>query len=348
MRQTQPLQKAKSYQDSSYQGQNTHVFFKLKLKNNPRFDVGLIGEKDSGESFTWNQKSKGFDFYSAYIQVKDRGPLKNLIFGDYRLQMGQGLVYGSGYTPGKGRETLLAVRRNGLNLRPHHSLRETGFFRGVMTTFDFPQIQFGGHASLLKQDGNISNDGLMASDYVSSSQKSGLHQTSSQIEAKNSLNEHSLDRFIALKPTRSLRVDITYLASHFSIPLTANRSLSHAFYGDNNQIGSLYYDWNFENFLIFGEGAISQSGGKGWVTGIMVNLLPEIDLSMVYRNYDSDFHSFYGKAFGEKNVNNNEKGLYWSLKIKPNTKHLFTPIMTYSGLTLYNIKCTALLKALSI
>ncbi len=80
----------------------------------------------------------------------------------------------------------------------------------------------------------------------------------------------------------------------------------------------------------------------------MVNLLPEIDLSMVYRNYDSDFHSFYGKAFGEKNVNNNEKGLYWSLKIKPNTKHLFTPILTYSGLTLYNIKCTALLKALSI
>jgi hypothetical protein len=50
--------------------------------------------------------------------VKDRGPLKNLIFGDYRLQMGQGLVYGSGYAPGKGRETLLAVRRNGLNLRP--------------------------------------------------------------------------------------------------------------------------------------------------------------------------------------------------------------------------------------
>mgnify|MGYP000132280986 CR=1 FL=1 len=40
-------------------------FFKLKLKYNPRFDVGLIGEKDSGESFTWNQKSKGFDFYSA-------------------------------------------------------------------------------------------------------------------------------------------------------------------------------------------------------------------------------------------------------------------------------------------
>ena len=66
--------------------------------------MGLIGEKDSGESFTWNQKSKGFDFYSAYIQVKDRGPLKNLIFGDYRLQMGQGLVYGSGYAPGKGRE----------------------------------------------------------------------------------------------------------------------------------------------------------------------------------------------------------------------------------------------------
>lgn len=176
LRQTQPLQKAKGYQDSSsYEGHNAHVFFKLKLKNSSRFDVGLIGEKDSGEPFTWDQKSKGFDFYSAYIQVKDRGPLKNLIVGDYRLQMGQGLVYGSGYAPGKGRETLLAVRRNGLNLRPHHSLRETGFFRGFMATFDFPQIQFGGHASLLKQDGNISNDGLMAFDYISSLQKSGLH-----------------------------------------------------------------------------------------------------------------------------------------------------------------------------
>ena len=325
LRQTQPLQKAKGYQDSSlYKGRNAHVFFKLKLKNSTRFDLGLIGEKDSGESFTWDQKSKGFDFYSAYIQVKDRGPLKNLIVGDYRLQMGQGLVYGSGYAPGKGRETLLAVRRNGLNIRPHHSLRETGFFRGFIATFDFPQIQFGWHASLLKQDGNISNDDLTASDYVSSLQKSGLHQTSNQIEAKNSLNERSLGGFFALKPTRSLRMGITYLASHFSLPLAANKSLSHAFYGDKNQIGSMYYDWNFENFLIFGEGAISQSGGKGWVTGMMVNLLPKIDLSMVYRNYDSDFHSFYGNAFGEKNANNNEKGLYWGLKIKPNIKHLFT------------------------
>tara|TARA_E500000331_G_scaffold47531_1_gene40249 strand:+ start:374 stop:1357 length:984 start_codon:yes stop_codon:yes gene_type:complete len=117
---------------------------------------------------------------------------------------------------------------------------------------------------------------------------------------------------------------ITYLSSHFSIPLAANRSLSQVFYGDKNQIGSLYYDWNFENFLIFGEVAISQSRGKGCLTGMMVNLLPKIDLIMVYRNYDSDLHSFYGKAFREKNVNNNEKGLYWGLKIKPNTKHLFT------------------------
>ena len=37
---------------------------------------------------------------------------------------------------------------------------------------------------------------------------------------------------------------------------------AHVFYGDRNQIGSLYYDWNFENFLIFGERAIPQSGGK--------------------------------------------------------------------------------------
>ncbi|MDA9906060.1 hypothetical protein N9D01_01845, partial [Cyclobacteriaceae bacterium] len=119
-------------------------------------------------------------------------------------------------------------------------------------------------------DGNISNDGLAASDYVNSLQKSGLHQTSNQIEAKNSLNERSLGGFITLKPTRSLRMGITYLASQFSLPLAANKSLSPAFYGDKNQIGSLYYDWNFENFLIFGEAAISQSGGKGWVTGMMV------------------------------------------------------------------------------
>ncbi len=91
----------------------------------------------------------------------------------------------------------------------------------------------------------------------------------------------------------------------------------------NYNIGA-NFNYNWQNFTFFGEGARSRSGGLGVVTGVLAGLSDKIDFSMLFRHYDRDFHSFYGLAFSEGSRNINETGLYWGIKYKPNRRWILT------------------------
>lgn len=64
---------------------------------------GVAAEKDAGEPFFTPGIDgdllgrTGFDYYSGYVQLKDRGFLRNLTLGTYRLSFGQGLVMNTNF-----------------------------------------------------------------------------------------------------------------------------------------------------------------------------------------------------------------------------------------------------------
>jgi hypothetical protein len=82
----------------------------------------------------------------------------------------------------------------------------------------------------------------------------------------------------------------------------------------------MYYGFQWQNIVTFGELARSSSGGNGLVLGIIAVLSSSLDLALLYRKYDPNFHSFYGNAFGESSSNSNEEGGYIGLKYKWNSK----------------------------
>ncbi|MGX7836064.1 hypothetical protein ACWKSR_13010, partial [Campylobacter fetus subsp. venerealis] len=61
---------------------------------------------------------------------------------------------------------------------------------------------------------------------------------------------------------------------------------------------------------MFGESALSQSGGKGQVLGFVSSLSKQVDFSLLWRKYDKDYHSFYANAFAESTRPVNEQGVY--------------------------------------
>jgi hypothetical protein len=62
---------------------------RYKYANPKNLSIGFTIEKDEGEN-NWT------DFTSFHVQIQNKGILKNLIVGDYQLQMGQGLATGEG------------------------------------------------------------------------------------------------------------------------------------------------------------------------------------------------------------------------------------------------------------
>src|SRR5690606_23158683 len=99
-----------------YQGSPDKFLLRYRLSHPKDFSFGVTAEKDAGEPFGWQPGKRlyGFDFYSAHVQLYDRGAFKTIALGDYQLQFGQGLLLSSGFSVGKGAETITTVRRSQL------------------------------------------------------------------------------------------------------------------------------------------------------------------------------------------------------------------------------------------
>lgn len=175
---------------SRYLGDPNDVYARLRLQQPGDFSLGLTADKDAGEPFVWDGSTRryGMDFLSFHYSLYNKGAMKMLTLGDYQLQFGQGLVFGAGFSVGKGSETVATVRRSSLGLRPYTSVLETGFFRGGAVTYRTGSFEWTGMYSRAPRNASIQvlQDSLASADgHLSSLVLSGYHRTASEIQKKH-------------------------------------------------------------------------------------------------------------------------------------------------------------------
>jgi hypothetical protein len=200
---------------------------------------------------------------------------------------------------------------------------EFGFFRGIGLTRQFKNWQASLIASHAARDGRISIalDSLDSdSEIISSFSQSGLHRTPSELSTKNQFQETSLGGNTQYAhPSGRFQLGANALFTRFSRPWVRTPQIYNRFEfaGKSNLVSSLYFNYNWKNFFLFGESALSQSGGSGTVLGFVSSLSKQVDFSLLWRNYDKDFHSFYSSGFAENTRPTNERGVYMGIQIKP-------------------------------
>lgn len=330
-RNNQTLEQKKGYtplvgkEKVRYLGSPGQFYVRYRVQNSKNFTAGFTLEKDDGEKWGFNFKQKKFlaDFSSFHAQVNTQSILKKLHLGDYTMQFGQGLVAASGFYLGKGSETVLAVRRNSLGVRPYTSVIEGNFFRGAAANFGFKSIEASIFASRVSKSANLVISKTDSSRSISSIGTDGYHRTESEIADKNILKENMLGFQLAWNSkNQNLKIESLALFTHLDKPwIKANQPYNkYEFKGQNQHILGLNYSYYLQNFNFFGEIAQSQSKGTGMVHGLIWSLGKKLDLSAVYRKYDKNFHTFYGLGFGENSRNINEKGVYFGAKFSPSRK----------------------------
>ncbi|MBV6647101.1 MAG: helix-hairpin-helix domain-containing protein [Cyclobacteriaceae bacterium] len=321
LRNTTTLQRARGFRDQKYAGDRNHIYGRFRVSHSKDFSLGFTFEKDAGEQIAFRERQNGFDFYSYHLQVQNQGIFKNIVLGDYQIQYGQGLVLGSGFGAGKGAESVLTIRRSSTGVKPYTSILESGFFRGAASTVSHGNLTFTAFYSSLDQDANLVSDSTYSDfdEFINAIQETGLHRTPSELSARNQVNEGSWGMVITHQPIRNLNMGLTHLQTKFSNPIQRrpNNYNQFEFTGQNNEVSSFFANFNWRNFAFFSEFARSKSGGMAGVGGFVAALSDQIDMGMVYRNYDRDFHSFYSNAFAESSRAINESGIYWGLKIRP-------------------------------
>lgn len=316
---------------SRYAGSPNKYMGRFRVSHSKDFSLGFTFEKDAGEQFWWdpNSKTYGLDYFSYHLHLQNKGKFKTIALGDYQIQMGQGLVFGAGFNPGKGAESITTVRRGSTGVRPYASVLETGFFRGAASTVTLGNFEVSGYFSRLYQDASIRNDTTFSDldEFVSSIQDQGFHRTQTEIAAKDRILEYSYGSSIVFSgDSKRYQLGANILNTHYNLPIfrRPNNYNQFEFSGNQNLIYSLFGSYLWQNFNLFGEVAQSSSGGIGAVAGFMTSLSKLVDFSMVFRNYQRDFHSFYGNGFGEGSRSINEQGVYWGIKIKPSRKIFFS------------------------
>lgn len=306
-----------------YTGDPGQWYARYRYSRPRAFSVGLTMEQDPGEVTGWQpgKRRYGADYVSVHAQVQNRGRWRNILLGDYQMQIGQGLVLSAGFVLGKSAETVQTVRRPTLGARPYTSLTEHGYFRGATATYALhPNIDVTLLASRLRRDANTTADaaeGIVAT----SLQTSGLHRTPSEISDQGSLHETNLGAHLLYHNRQQVQVGLTMLQTTFDAyyrkrDLPYNR---YEFTGMQNVVVGLHGGYVWHNWNLFGEvahsnGSQTNSGGTGAVAGVLGSLTKKVDIAVALRHYDRNFHSFYANAFSEGSRNSNETGAYLGLK----------------------------------
>ena len=305
--------------DIHYFGNAHRTYFKYRLKNN-YLQAGITAEKDAGENFSGSNQPYGFDFYSAHLQAKNIGKIKNVIIGDYQMNFGQGLVMQSGMSFGKSSE-VINIQKSGNLIKPHTAAAENLFFRGgAIQIAPLKNLDIITFVSLHKVDANIvdtlENDELA----FSSIQGTGMHRTESELLDKNVIlqNHYGMHANYNLK---NLNLGISYYKTQIDGDYQKNIYTYNQFEfnGNTNQNFGIDYQYLYKNMNFFGEAARSENGGIAHVNGVMLGLDKTISASLLYRDYSKEYQSEYANAFAERS-SQNEKGVYFGLEFTPNHK----------------------------
>ena len=175
---------------NGYLGTKDKLTLRYRYAYENRLKLGLIAEKDAGEEFFHGSNPKGFDYYSAYLHLKDyRAWLRDFIVGDYTVSIGQGIVMHNNFGGGKG-SYVTNIKRGGRTLRSYASLSENNFFRGTAATVSIAnKFEITPFVSMAMKDGNNQLDTLDNESFFNGILENGNHRTESELAKKDAVKE---------------------------------------------------------------------------------------------------------------------------------------------------------------
>lgn len=300
--------------DSSggYIGSQGKYYQRFRMSSR-HLSINLTQEKDAGEPLTG---PTSFDYTSGHIALTENGKLKDLVIGDYAINVGQGLVLWTGAAFGKGREVIGTAGKNERGLRAYGSAQETDFFRGVAATYG-EKIE----TTLFYSD-RPRTASIIQGDTTRFPSSSGFHRTENELERKNNIDQKAYGGRIRFDTPIGFFGGTGYY-TEFSSFIDRGNGLSNLydFEGREHSVFGIDYRGLVGNALLFGEIARSQNGGLGGLIGMESPIGITTDFTMAYRNYERDFQSFMGDGFGESSSDpQNEEGLYIGIRHGLNDK----------------------------
>jgi len=314
------LQKQKGYRAEegnppAYEGSPWKIYTRYRIQIKDKIQAGFTAEKDAGEPFFRGSNKYGFDYYSGHISLAMKSFVRSITAGDFSVQAGQGLILWQGFAQQKSNDPVRIIKNSG-GLRPYTSSDENNFFRGIGTSMEIKNWNFHFFVSRKSRDANRVKEADKT--YFTSLQTSGYHRLENEIADEKSTSETSSGAVFSFRHNR-LKLGATFLYQIFSHPFIREDKPYHyfRFSGTENLNAGLDYYFIKGKYQLFGEAAISKSGGKAFLQGLLAHVHEQATFSFLFRHYTKDYHALHGNAFSESSDTGNETGFYTGFKLLP-------------------------------
>lgn len=306
--------------NSYYRGNPDRYYTRARFQYRNNISVGVTMEKDPGEEFFRGSNKKGFDFYSAHAFYQGGKYLRTVALGDFQMQIGQGLNLWTGYAFNKTAD-VVNIKKNARGIRPYQSVDETRFLRGAAVEVGLKKFSLTAFGSVKRVDASLQAilDTLNQEEqFATSINMTGLHRTNSEIARQNALQERIFGGYAQYRSS-FFQVGISAVHHSYDKPLERPTQPYNQFDFRGNQLFNvgLDYSYVFKNTNIFGEIVRSGSGAIGFLQGAMIAIDAKASISLLYRHYPRDFHTFYSQGFREGSRTQNESGLFTGFFWKP-------------------------------
>jgi len=299
-----------------YEGAPERYYLRFK-QTSANCQYGFVTEKDPGESFLSQSNKYGFDYNSAFVNFGIGKGGSRIFLGDYHVRFGQGLVAWQGFSMGKSAESIQNFKSND-GIKSYSSTDENLFFRGFAAQLKYKRLTFYPFIARNKIDANI--DTRMDVPYFGAFQTSGYHRTESEISGENSLIQlvggghvtYTYDRWA---------LGVTAVYNRFNVEMDRSDEPYNQFLPEGKDHLAAGFDWkgSVKNAFVFGELAFNKNSGRSFLTGVLVKPAPNAELSVVYRNINKTYFSYFSNAFAESSRINDEQAIYIGMKLFPAT-----------------------------
>ena len=210
--------------------------------------------------------------YGGYIQLKDIGPMKTIVAGNYQASFGYGLVVGSPFKRGKS-AYIQSTATTDEGLKKFSSVGDSyNYFHGVGATARVKWADLSAFYSL----------------------RQGKEEAWNHVVGVN-----------ATARWRKLKVGVTGVEEISLLGDEAMRQKVRGAMGAN-----VRYNWGKVD--VWGEVAASHTEQWGWGTimGVRVNPISDLNLLAIYRYYSPEYDNIYANALSSKTRVYNEHGGY--------------------------------------
>ena len=298
-----------------YEGYKYRHWLRYTFNYGDRVKAAVIGSQDAGEPFFSGKNSKGYDYYSFFLQLRKFGRLKSLVVGRYRARFGMGLVMNTNFTLGK-LTTLSSLGRGTTQLTGHSSRMDGLYLQGAAATIALTKhLDITALGSWRKIDATLTADGQGIATLLTS----GMHRTESELNRKHNASQWVTGGNIEWH-NYGITLGLTGVYTGYDKPLQPNTAQEYRKYnpaGDRFWNVGLHYAYQHGPLALSGETATGDSHALATVNTLSYEFSSRLKLMALQRFYSYKFYSIYGQSYGDNTAAQNESGLYLGGEWKP-------------------------------